>query len=300
MTFHILLPFYGRFDHFRLAVESVLAQTDADWRLTVVDDVYPDLAPGEWVQSLGDPRIEYIRNESNLGVSRNYVKCVGLMRGEFSVLFGCDDVMLPGWLARVKQLIAENPDADIIQPGVEVIDGDGTVYLPLVDRIKNHYRFGGSGVRTFAGEPLAVSLLRGNWTYFPSIVWRVSRLRQFGFNQKLNVVQDLIMLLDIVEAGGTFVLDDSVVFQYRRHQGSVSSATAADGSRFAQERELFDGEAARFTRLGWRRAARTARRHWSSKLNALTRIPLAVRQGNGSGVLVLLTHAAGGRVRVSP
>jgi glycosyltransferase involved in cell wall biosynthesis len=292
-----MLPFWGSFEHFREAVESVLAQTDPDWKLTVVDDVYPDLAPGEWLQGLGDPRIDYIRNEVNLGVSRNYVKCVGLMQGEYSMLFGCDDVMLPGYLARVKELLTRHPGAAVIQPGVEVIDGDGVVSEPLVDRVKNRSRLSGAGARVYSGEVLAHSLLRGNWTYFPALVWKVELLRTYGFNQKLDVVQDLIMLLDIIEGGGEFVLDDQVVFRYRRHQQSVSSATATDGSRFKQERELFDAEVKRFEAIGWRRAARAARWHTLSRLNALTRIPLAVRQGNGKGVKALLTHAAGGHIQ---
>lgn len=297
MTFHILLPFYGRPDHFRLAVESVLAQTETDWKLTIVDDVYPDTAPGEWAQSLGDPRIEYVRNEVNLGVSRNYLSCVERMEGEFSMLFGCDDVMLPGFLARVTQLLAEFPDADVIQPGAEVIDSEGTVYRPLVDRIKDRYRPRVSGSQALQGEDLAVSLLRGNWTYFPSLVWRVSELKRHGFTEHLDVVQDLIMLLDIIEAGGSLVLDDQVVFQYRRHQQSVSSATATSGARFKQERELFDGEVARFTRLGWRRAARTARWHLSSRLNAVTRIPSAIAARNSRGVRDLTRHALGLHIR---
>ncbi|GAA2080074.1 hypothetical protein GCM10009840_14270 [Pseudolysinimonas kribbensis] len=295
MTFHILLPFYGRPDHLRLAVESVLAQTDPDWRLTVVDDRYPDEAPGEWVRSLGDPRIEYVRNEQNLGVSRNYIECVSRMEGEFSMLFGCDDIMLPGFVARVTELLREHPDAAIVQPGVEVIDSDGSVYLPLPDRLKWMLRFRGTGARVYAGEELAASLLRGNWTYFPSLVWRVSELRRYGFEPDLDVVQDLIMLLDIVADGGSLVLDDRVVFQYRRHRASVSSAKAVDGSRFVQERRLFDSEASRFAALGWNRAAAAARRHWSSRLHALTRLPAAIRGGSASGVRILLRHGLGGR-----
>jgi hypothetical protein len=205
--------------------------------------------------------------------------------------------MLPGYVARVKELIALYPTVDVIQPGVEVIDENGTVYLPLVDRMKNSYRFSGSGPRLYAGEKMAVSLLRGNWTYFPSLVWRVDMLRKHGFHDELDVVQDFIMLLDITADGGAFVLDDEVVFQYRRHQGSVSSSMAADGSRFAQERRLFDEQAARFSSLGWMRAARAARWHVSSKLNALTRLPVAIRQGNGSGVAALLSHAVGLHIR---
>ena len=111
MRLDIFMPFYGRFDHLREAVLSVLAQDDPDWRLVVVDDVYPDLEPGQWVQSLGDPRIEYLRNEVNLRPSRNYRKCVSLMESEFSTIMGCDDVMHPNYVRQVKSLIEQFPEA---------------------------------------------------------------------------------------------------------------------------------------------------------------------------------------------
>jgi glycosyltransferase involved in cell wall biosynthesis len=296
--FHILLPFWGRFDHFRLAVESVLAQTDGNWRLTVVDDVYPDVAPGEWVQSLDDTRIEYVRNARNLGVSKNYLACVERMRGEYSMLLGCDDRLLPGFLARVHQLISDNPGVAIVQPGAEVIDADGAVVRPLVDRMKTALRPRISGPSVLRGEQLAHSLLRGNWTYFPSLVWRVDLLRRYGFDPDLDVVQDLSMLLDITSDGGALVLDNEVRFQYRRHGNSVSSATAVDGSRFRQERTLFDAQRARFTAQGWTRAAGAARWHWFSRFNALTRLPAAIVQRNGTGVRALGSHVLGRRTRV--
>ena len=292
MPLEILLPFYGRFDHFRLAVDSVLAQTDTDWRMTVVDDVYPDLAPGEWVQSLGDSRIRYIRNDVNLGVGKNFAKCVTLMTEEHAVIFGCDDVMLPGYVGRVRQLLAENADASVIQPGVEVIDSDGAVVLPLGDRVKRVYqRRDTRDSPVLVAEDMAASLLRGNWTYFPSLVWRTELLRRFRFDTDREVVPDLVMLLDIAADGGKLVVDDEVVFRYRRHSGSVSSWRATDGSRFTEERELFESSAARFSALGWSHAARAARHHVSSRLNALSQVPLALANRNGRAVASLVRHA---------
>ena len=294
VTLDIMMPFYGRIDHFKLAVESVLAQSNPDWRLVIVDDVYPDLSAGEWAKSIDDPRVSYIRNETNLRPSRNYRKCVGLMESEFGVLMGCDDVMLPGYVQRVTELIAQFPDAAIIQPGVSVIDGDGEAYTPLADRVKKWYRFGGTGARQYLGDRLATSLLRGNWTYFPSLCWRVSELRKYEFRLDLDVVQDLAMLLEITKGGGSLVLDDTVVFNYRRHSGSVSAVTGFDGSKFAQERTLF-GEADRdLRRLGWNRGARAARIHFSSRLNALTELPGALRSRNTDGRRSLARHVFGG------
>jgi glycosyltransferase involved in cell wall biosynthesis len=292
MTLDILMPFYGRFDHFRVAVESVLAQASDDWRLTIVDDVYPDRAPGEWAQALGDPRIRYTRNEENLRPSRNYNKSVALASSEFVVLMGCDDAMLPGYVSRVTELIEQFPGAAVIQPGVSVIDENGAPARPLADRVKRWYRPAGSGARELSGQALAVSLLRGNWTYFPSLVWR-RELLQGGFRTDLDVVQDLAMLFDIACAGGTLVVDEEVVFEYRRHSTSVSAVTGFDGSKFMQENELFSEAAATCNGLGWNRAARVAKRHIASRLNAASELPGALRSRNVAGRSTLTRHILG-------
>ncbi|MBC7761013.1 MAG: glycosyltransferase family 2 protein [Candidatus Saccharibacteria bacterium] len=290
MTIDILMPFYGSFDHLKLAVQSVLAQTDPDWRLTVVDDVYPDLAPGEWVKQIDDPRVTYIRNERNLRPSRNYNKSVKIATSEFVQIIGCDDVMLPRFVERVHELIAQFPDADIFQPGVSVVDENGRASDPLADRVKSLYRFRGTGARRYQGEQLAVSLLRGNWTYFPSLVWRRDQLAAFEFRTDLDVVQDLAMLFEITKAGGSLVLDDEIVFNYRRHSASVSAVTGTDGSKFAQERTLFSEAVHSCRKIGWGRAAGVARRHVTSRLNALSELPGALLSRNAVGRRALVEH----------
>lgn len=287
------MPFYGRFDHLKSAVNSVLVQSDPNWRLVVIDDVYPDLAPGQWVQSIDDARVTYLRNEVNLRPSRNYNKAIGLAESEYLVMMGCDDVMLPGYVQRVHELLAEFPGADIVQPGVTVIDEDGAPSHPLADRVKGYYRPRGSGPRAYTGEVLARSLLRGNWTYFPSLVWRRERLADGGFRTDLDVVQDLAKLFEITADGGTLVLDDAPVFTYRRHSKSVSAVTGPDGSKFLQEATFFAEAEATATRLGWKRAARAARAHVSSRLNALSELPGALRMRNADGRRNLTRHVLG-------
>ena len=288
-----MMPFYGSFDHFRVAVESVLAQSDPDWRLTIIDDVYPDLAPGDWAKAIDDDRVTYLRNDVNLRPSRNYNKAVGLAQSDFVVLMGCDDIMLPGYVARVHELIAAFPSASVIQPGVSVVDENGAPSLPLADRVKGWYRPAGRGARAYSGEMLATSLLRGNWTYFPSLVWRRETIAAFTFRTDLDVVQDLAMLVNIITSGGSLVLDDAVVFNYRRHSSSVSAVTGPDGSKFRQENTLFTEAAASSAALGWPRAARVARRHLSSRLNAVTELPGAILKNNAAGRSTLTRHILG-------
>jgi glycosyltransferase involved in cell wall biosynthesis len=291
MTVDIMMPFYGDPELFRLAVESVLGQSDPDWRLVVIDDRYPDRGPGEWLRSLPDARIRYIRNEENLGVSGNFGRSIELAEAEFVTIMGCDDLLLPRYVARMHELIRGNRDAAYIQPGVVVIDDDGRPSLPLPDRVKRHYAPRLPGVARLQGEPLATGLARGNWTYFPSICWRRQVLETHGFDPQLDVALDLDLQFRIVDAGGVVVVDHEETFAYRRHRGSVSAWKANDGSRFREERAVLDAAAGRARVRGWRRTERSARTRFSSRLSALSRLPDAVSAGDRAGVRSLLRHA---------
>lgn len=293
MTFEILMPFYGRIDHFKSAVQSILSQDDPNWTLTVVDDVYPSLDPGLWITGIGDKRITYVRNEENLRPSRNYNKCVTLAKSDFITLMGCDDIMLPGYVSRVRELLRDFPEADILQPGVKVISESGHPVRPLADTVKSVIRPRVKSPQQFEGESLALSLLRGNWTYFPSLVWRTERLRTSGFRTDLDVVQDLAMLMQIVGEGGKMVIDNEIVFSYRRHATSVSAVTGPDGSKFRQERTLFNETSVLFDQRGWRRAARAAKTHFLSRLNALSELPGAIKTNNVVGKSTLTRHILG-------
>ena len=263
-----MMPFYGDVDQFKQAVTSVLEQSDRDFRLVVVDDGYPSDEPREWLAALADDRVQYERNVQNLGVNGNFRRCVELVTADRFVVMGCDDVMLPGYLAAVRGLSKAYPDAAVIAPGVEVIDTDDRVVRPLGDRIKAVLAPSSSTV--LQGEAMATSLYRGNWTYFPSLLWRTEAVRKVGFREGLDVVLDLALLVDLAFAGEALAYDPRVVFRYRRHEASVSSVHAVDGRRFAEENAFFAAEAARCSARGWRRAARAPRLHLTSRLHHAT------------------------------
>ncbi len=273
-----MMPFYGDVAQFRQAVTSVLDQDDPDLRLVVVDDCYPDPTPRQWLESLDDARVQYVRNETNLGVNVNFRRCVELVIADWFVVMGCDDVMHRTYLAAVRTMARHHPDAAVIAPGVDVIDENGQPVTPLGDRIKSV--LAPPRATVLAGEQLATSLYHGNWTYFPSLLWRTAAVREVGFRPGLEIVLDLALLVDLASAGGSLVYDPEVVFSYRRHRASVSSVQAVDGRRFAEENRFFADEAQRCEAHGWPKAARAARWHATSRLNHLS-----ARVGAGLGRL---------------
>ncbi|WP_333619229.1 glycosyltransferase family 2 protein [Dietzia sp.] len=295
MSIDVMLPYYGDVEHFKKAVESVLVQSYTDFRLIVVDDGFPDPEPARYMGELtaADSRVTYEQNEVNLGANGNYRKCLGMVEAQTVVVMGADDIMLPNYLQAVHDGFAAQPDAAVFECGVAVIDENGAGAHSLADVVKAWQSpvSGADGRKVLGGEELMVSLMRGNWTYFPSLAWNAEWIKRIGFREGLDVVQDLALLVDTVSAGGTIVIDPALAFLYRRHSASDSSVRALDGRRFAEESRFFAGEAKAFSERGWNKAARAARGHVTSRLNAATLLPTALKAGKlREGGPTLLRH----------
>lgn len=288
MTVDILFPYYGDVDLMKQAVKSVLGQTNPDWRLIVVDDGYPDPSIPGWFESLKDERVTYMRNEKNLGANGNYRKCLGFVENELVVVMGADDVMLPNYVDWFVSAAEAQPEAKIFQPGVFVIDQNNAPSNTLVEKTKAYYRPKHTTLLT--GEDLAVSILRGDWLYFPSLGWRAETIVGLGFREGLDVVQDMALVLDVAMSGGGLYYDTTAAFMYRRHSGSDSSWRALEGTRFDEERRFFRTMAEEMSALGWTKAAAVARLHLSSRLHAATLLPKAAKAKKWTGVKNLANH----------
>lgn len=281
MAIDVMLPYYGDVDHFKKAVDSVLAQTYADFRLVVVDDGYPDPEPARYMGEITarDQRVSYEKNETNLGANANYRKCLGMVSAPIVVVMGADDVMLPNYLQLVSDGFAAVPDAAVMAVGVSSIDEHGAPVRGLADSVKAFTTPKAQGRTVLHGEKLMTSLMHGNWTYFPSLAWSSEWVKRIGFREGLDVVQDLALLVDVITAGGHMIYDPELAFLYRRHSGSDSSVRAVDGRRFDEEARFFAGEADAFAARGWKNAERAARLHVTSRLNALSMLPTAAKSG---------------------
>lgn len=178
---------------------------------------------------------------------------------------GCDDVMLPNYLEVALKNIGK---ADFYQPGVEVIDESGNVYLPAVDKVKRFLQPKKSGM--YSGEKLAASLCHGNWLYFPSIMWKTKTAQSYGFDTKYKIAEDVDLELNIIKGGGVLAFDTTTIFQYRRSNKSLSSKEKKKGGvRFNEEADVYNRFAADFQKMGWKKASRAAKLRITSRLHEI-------------------------------
>ena len=101
--FSVVVPIYNRAGVLAGAIRSVLAQTEQDFDIIIVDDGSAD-HPEKIVEGFADPRIRLVRKENGGGGSaRN--RGIDLARGRFIAFLDSDDVFLPHHLATMRRLV---------------------------------------------------------------------------------------------------------------------------------------------------------------------------------------------------
>ena len=124
----VCIPTYRGGGTIGAAIESVLAQSLADFELIVIDDGSPD-DTGAIVERLADPRLVYWRNERNLGPQGNWNRCLEVAKGEYFKLLPHDDLLHPRCLERQVAVLDDDRDERIalVFSARDVLGPDGTV-----------------------------------------------------------------------------------------------------------------------------------------------------------------------------
>ena len=112
----VVIPTYNRAKYLDEAIVSVLAQRGADFEIIVSDNCSQDDTTTVVSKYLADSRVHYYRNEQNIGMVRNWRKAMfDYASGDWFILLSDDDYLIdPDYLAKVTQLIAENPSLVLV------------------------------------------------------------------------------------------------------------------------------------------------------------------------------------------
>jgi glycosyltransferase involved in cell wall biosynthesis len=120
----VILPAFNRAKYLQLAVESVFAQSFADWELIVADD-----GSGEEVRAylsgLTDPRVRvcWLRHSGNPSRVRN--AAIRAARGRTLAFLDSDDVWAPAKLERQTRALDAHPQGRWSYTGWDRIDETG-------------------------------------------------------------------------------------------------------------------------------------------------------------------------------
>jgi glycosyltransferase involved in cell wall biosynthesis len=132
----VVLPTYKRAHLLAQAIRSVLDQTHANLELIVVDDNSPDDTAAA-VQSFDDPRIRYVKNDSNLKLPRALNRGFALAKGDYLTWTSDDNLLAPTAIEKMVGVLAAG-DCDFVYADYWLFseqDADGRPLAPQHDRL---------------------------------------------------------------------------------------------------------------------------------------------------------------------
>ena len=188
--FSVVIPLYNRADIVRDTIRSVQAQDWQDFEIVVVDDGSRD-DPGPLIESLGDPRVRYIR-QANAGGGAARNRGIQEARGRHIAFLDSDDLFLPGKLSIMAEALAND-------------DGRTVLYSRMkVDRGVNRYWIRPDrGIRD--GEDVGEYLFCANqFMQTSTMVVPAELAREVLFDPALKKGQDLDFCVRLQGAGARF------------------------------------------------------------------------------------------------
>lgn len=123
-----LLPAY-KARYLKEALDSLLAQTYSDFKIIVSDDNSPE-GIKEIVDSFNDNRIEYRRNEENIGglrLAEHWNLLLSLCDTEYLIVASDDDLYSAKFLENVDSLTTKYPQVNVLRARVQRINNNGEV-----------------------------------------------------------------------------------------------------------------------------------------------------------------------------
>lgn len=189
--FSVVIPVYNRAALLGRALHSVLAQTEQDFEIVVVDDGSVD-NPSRVVEEFADPRIVFVRQENRGGgAARN--AGIDKARGRFVAFLDSDDRFFPHHLATMRKLL-ENASCTAGYARILVDRGEGRTFLKPPRAIRE-------------GEDMATYLLcdRG---FIPTSTIVVERkmAQAIRFHDNLPAAEDTDFTIRLTLAGCRFVM----------------------------------------------------------------------------------------------
>lgn len=206
-TVTIAVPAYQAEGFLARALDSVLAQSDPDWTLVVVDDGSTDgtLALAR-AYAARDPARIHVLTQANAGPGAARNRAMAAATGEYVLFLDADDALMPEALAILRADLRARGPADLLFGGHAAIRLDG--------RRKVHRPDAAWGTQQADFR----RYLRGQGvgpTHGAVLMRRALALR-LGYPESIRNNEDVVLFAQMLALGRTRALPDVLAVKYRR------------------------------------------------------------------------------------
>jgi len=205
----VCMAVYNGSKYLNIQLLSILNQLGADDELIIVDDCSVDDS-SDIVFSIGDSRIIYHKNDSNVGVLKSFEKSLRLSKGSIIFLSDQDDIWCSNKVSKIINLFYSEPAITLIATDAAVIDDTGNI-------TSNSYIGERGGFHSGA-----ISTISKNTYLGCTLSFRRSMLDRFLPIPRDVPMHDIWFGLVNSIFGVTRYIDEPLIL-YRRHSANTTS-----------------------------------------------------------------------------
>jgi glycosyltransferase involved in cell wall biosynthesis len=200
------------------AVESILAQTESNLQLVVIDDGSRDGSAAAAQDAIGaDPRGRVMRLERNLGIARSLNAGLEAAAAPVVAIQDADDYSAPDRLERQLAALAADPGIAVVGARMREVDEEGRVLRPRT---------------SFAAGDVGAVLLRFNPIPNGSALIRRDAARAIGgYDPRYRYATEYDLWLRLAERHRLLTLDEELG---TRVMGSGNVAARAERAQLAE------------------------------------------------------------------
>ena len=210
----IIIPAYNVAPYIGETLDSVFAQTFADYELIVINDGSPDTADLERMLGPYIDRLNYIKQE-NRGASAARNAGLRAARGEFVAFLDADDLWLPNYLEEQIRFLRER-DCDLACADAEVFSDASHEEQTYMESLVAD--------ASPTGEVTFLGLLSAEQNLITSgVVVRRELLLEVGlFDETLRNAQDFDLWLRLARHGTRMAYQRQTLLRYRSRTTGLS------------------------------------------------------------------------------
>jgi len=197
-------------DWFSECIDSVLAQSMADFELVVIIDDPDNLPLVEKIRSYAaqDVRIKLLINEVNVGLAVSLNRGISIASANIIARMDADDIAENNRLQTQLDFLDENPNISLVGTAIKLIDEQGSII---------------GSKRYYQDETLLKKIIPYcSITCHPTWMFRKSLHTKIGGYRDLFTAQDYDFLYRVLDAGEKISNIQSSLLRYRVHQQSIT------------------------------------------------------------------------------
>jgi glycosyltransferase involved in cell wall biosynthesis len=227
----VCMPAYNHAHTLGHALRSAMSQTYRNFEILVLDNGSTDDTESlVGALSRQDSRIRYLRHPENIGMIRNFNRCIEQANGEYIKFVCADDMIEPDCVEQMVRVMFTHPEVSLVGCARQMVDQD--LYSTGTAQYSRHFTVveGTSAIRrcffggNVIGEPTAVMFRRADAVR--------------GFDDRYQQLMDLEMWFRLLKRGA-FAFLPTPLCRIRKHVEQATQKNLKAGIVLRDKRLLF-------------------------------------------------------------